>query len=109
MYAQVYKIQLKRNSVDYAAGWLKGLYFSIKDVYEVLTGDAMAVESMYIERGSQYDYLVVCSKKKDIPQKGEILNSLSAPARAAARDFICKSWESIIPLEHQFNNDWVSF
>lgn len=107
MQLQCLRVKLREGTTDYFVNWTKELYNKMDKVYEALKNETMVVESIFLERCEDGDYLVFYTRAEDLVKANEAMQKSDNPVDKEALEIIQKTWESAKPLEVLFDVDRI--
>ena len=96
---QCLKIRIKPGLTLPVIGWLKNLNNQLDEVRELLRDEGILIESIFLERSRDGDYLILYQKAKDLSKASETFHQSSSPLALATQKFISETWGEIQPLE----------
>ncbi|NMG11848.1 DUF6176 family protein [Brasilonema sp. UFV-L1] len=101
--AQCLKIKLKPGKTEYAIAWIKNLYNQSEEVKQVLSNEGIIVESIFLEKGSDGEYLILYQKTENLLKAYASFNISNHPLEVATKLFINDCWKDIQSLEVLFD------
>lgn len=107
MQVQCLRVKLKKGMTEYFSSWAKDLYNRMDNVYEALENETMVVESVFLDRCEDGDYLIFYTRAKDLIKANEAMQRSENPVDKEALEIIQKTWESAKPLEILFDADRI--
>lgn len=96
---QCLKITLKDGATDQAVAWLKSLDERRDEAIEMLQAEGMQVESLFLERTPDGDFLYFYARAEDLVRANESFMSSTLPLAVETREFIQNTWGEIEQLE----------
>jgi hypothetical protein len=107
MEVQCLRVKLREGTTDYVINWVKELYNKMDLVYDALISETMVVESMFLERGEEADYLIFYTRAESLQKANEMMLKSNNPVDKAALEMMQKAWESCQVLEILFDVDRI--
>jgi hypothetical protein len=107
MQVQCLRVKLREGATDQFVNWAKELYNRMDNVYEALKNETMVVESIFLDRCDDGDYLVFYTRAEDLVKANEAMQSSDNQLDKEAIEIIQKTWESAKPLEVLFDVDLI--
>lgn len=107
MEVQCLKVKLKEGTTDYVINWFKELYSRMDLVYDALINETMVVESMFLERGADADYLIFYTRAESLQKANEMMLKSTNPVDQEALAMMQKTWDSGQALELLFDADRI--
>lgn len=107
MQVQCLRVKLREGTTDYFVNWAKELNNKINNVYEALRNETMVVESIFLDRCEDGDYLVFYTRAEDLVKANKAMQKSDNPVDKEAIEIIQKTWESAKPLEVIFDVDRI--
>ncbi|MFE1745393.1 DUF6176 family protein [Coleofasciculus sp. H7-2] len=96
---QCLKIRIKPGLTIPVIGWLKNLNNQLDEVRELLRNEGILIESIFLERSKDGDFLILYQKAEDLSKASEAFYHSSSPLALATQKFISETWGDIQPLE----------
>ncbi len=107
MEVQCLKVRLKPGTTEYVTDWVKTLSSRMDLVYDALISETMVVESMFLERGEEADYLIFYTRAESLQKANEMMLKSNNPVDKEAIEMMQETWESIQLLDVLFDVDRV--
>jgi hypothetical protein len=107
MEVQCLRVKLREGTTDYVINWVKELYNKMDLVYDALISETMVVESMFLERGEEADYLIFYTRAESLQKANEMMLKSNNPVDKAALEMMQETWESCQVLETLFDVDRI--
>lgn len=79
----------------------------MNQVYAALVSETMVVESMFLERSEEADYLIFYTRAESLEKANQMMQSSRNQVDIEALEIIQKTWESVQPLEILFDVDRI--
>lgn len=108
MEVQCIKVKIKAGMTDLMIDWINALYNQMDLVYESLISETMVVESMFLERAVDADYLIFYTRAESLQKANQILMQSTNPVDTGALEMMQKAWESAVPLQKLFDVDRIA-
>lgn len=96
---QCLKIRLKDGTTNRATAWLKSLKGRRGEAVEMLQAEGMRVESLFLERTSDGDYLYFYARADDLVRANEAFMFSTLPLSVETREITQSTWGEIEQLE----------
>ena len=93
------KVQLKPGSVERAREWAAELTRRADEVLASLRDQRVAVESVFLDRTGEGDFLIYHLRAESLAGAGELVQRSSHAIDAYHQKFKPENWESRTPLE----------
>lgn len=93
------KIKLKKGSITEVKAWANELNSRVKEAMETLKDEGVYLETVFLDRADDADYLVYFMKVLDVKKAGEIAQKSKHAIDAFHQEFKKNCWESNHPLE----------
>lgn len=94
---QCIKIRLKPGTTDYVIRWIKEL--NRDEIYEVLRLETVVVESLFLERAEDGDYLIMYARAESLVKANEAMMNSDHPHFASVKQLIADTWGEIKAFE----------
>ncbi len=94
-----YRIKLKPNSIPLVREWAARLNKDMADVRKLLTAEGMALESVFLEQGSEGDFLVYYIRSSDLKKAREVSQASQHPIDIYHRQVMKQVAENHTELE----------
>lgn len=107
MDVQCLKVKLKEGATDQVVEWMKGLYNRMDLVERAMASETMVVESMFLDRAPDADYLIFYTRAESLQKANEMLMKSDNPVDREALEMMQKTWESVQALELLFDADRI--
>jgi tRNA A58 N-methylase Trm61 len=105
MQVQCLRVKLREGTTEQFVNWAKELYNKMDNVYEALENETMVVESIFLDRCEDGDYLVFYTRAENLVKANEAMQKSDNQVDKEAIEMIQKTWESAKPLEILFDVD----
>jgi hypothetical protein len=96
---QLLKIKIRPGMTEKVVQFIQSLKEREEACIEGLRREGMIVESLFLERGEEFDYLYYYVKSKDLAHAYEINMQSSDPLTCEIRKFISDTWGTIASPE----------
>ncbi|MCU0535601.1 MAG: DUF6176 family protein [Hydrococcus sp. Prado102] len=100
---QCFKIKLKPGITDYVVFWIKNLSNQRDRIQQILSQKGIILESIFLEKSLEGDYLILYQKKEDLGRNNEVFNLFRVPFEPAIQQFINNTVEDVLPLKMLFD------
>ncbi|HLP43206.1 MAG TPA: DUF6176 family protein [Fibrobacteria bacterium] len=104
---QLLKIRIRPGKTDRVVEFLRDLADRKDDSLEALRREGMMVESLFLERRDEADYLYYYVKARDLAHANEINLQSSDPLTLAIRDFVSETWGDVASPEPLLDLDLI--
>ncbi|NPV93200.1 MAG: hypothetical protein HPY50_20760 [Firmicutes bacterium] len=94
---QCLKIKLKPGTTDYVLDFIRNL--DREEVYEVLRLETMVVETLFLERTRDADYLIMYAKAESLIRANEAMVNSGHPHFESLKKFTDETWGEITAFE----------
>lgn len=105
--SQLLKIRIKPGKTPQVVGFFKGLLQRQPEALAALRKEGIIVESFFLERRDQWDYLYYYVKSGSIPMASRIHGESRDPLIEAVRAFIAETWDEISSPEPLLDLDLI--
>jgi hypothetical protein len=96
-----FKVQLRKACIDDVRAWFKTLQVRENETLETLKNEGVLVESVFLERHGEIDFLIYYIKAKDISYAGEVAKKSLLPIdlyHKECREKFCEGHEKLEQL-----------
>ena len=104
---QLLKIRIRPGKTEQVVEFLRGLNEKKDDSLEALRREGMMVESLFLERRDEADYLYYYVKARDLAHANEINQQSSDPLTLAVRRFVSETWGDVASPEPLLDLDLI--
>ncbi len=104
---QLLKIRIRPGKTERVVEFLRGLAERKDDSLEALRREGMVVESLFLERRDDGDYLYYYVKARDLAHANEINSRSTDPLTLAIRDFVSETWGDVASPEPLLDLDLI--
>ncbi|MBX3033561.1 MAG: hypothetical protein KF865_06510 [Bdellovibrionaceae bacterium] len=94
-----YRIKLKPNSIPLVREWAARLNGEMSEVKKLLSDEGMALESVFLEKGSDGDFLIYYLRSPDLKKTREVSQASQHPIDIYHRQVMKQIAESHAELE----------
>lgn len=90
---QCLKVKIKHGLTDYAVEWIQGMKDRDPDgLNEALANEGMIIESIFLDRTFEADYLVIYHRAEDLLEANRSFNRSTRPFDETVRKFVTEVW-----------------
>jgi hypothetical protein len=104
---QLLKIRIRPGKTSKVIDFLRSLKERKDLSLEALRREGMVVESMFLERRDDADYLYYYAKARDLAQASQVNMQATDPLAMEIRDFISDTWDHIVSPEPLLDLDLI--
>jgi hypothetical protein len=96
---QCLKIRIQPGKTQRLVEWLKGLKYRPKDLREAQAAGGILLESLFLERTEEADYLVFYTRAENLARLGETFERSTLPLDLETKQIIRETWGEVTQLE----------
>lgn len=104
---QLLKIRIRPGKTERVVEFLRELAERKDDSLEALRREGMVVESLFLERRDDADYLYYYVKARDLAHANEINMRATDPLSLAIREFVSETWGDVASPEPLLDLDLI--
>ena len=93
------RIELKPNSVPAVRAWAQEVTSRSSEVLETLVAEGVTLESVFLDRVGDTDYLVYYMRASDLQHAYSVGPKLKLPIQQYHNQFKRETWQQVTPLE----------
>lgn len=96
---QCIKVRIQPGQTEHLVKFLRSLVERGPEVQEALNAEGIVLESLFLERGDQSDYLVFYTRADDLANAGAAFAASALPLDLETKAMIAKTWADATALE----------
>lgn len=105
--SQLLKIRIRPGKTSQVISFLRSLKDRKDLSLEALRREGMVVETMFLERRDDADYLYYYAKARDLAQASQVNMQATDPLAMEIRNFISETWDHIVSPEPLLDLDLI--
>lgn len=104
---QLLKIRILPGKTNQVVEFLQGMMERREESMDALRREGMMVESLFLERRDEADYLYYYVKAKDLAQATQVNMQATDPLTLAIRQFVSETWGDVASPEPLLDLDLI--